>query len=146
MSDRSPSRWVQGGEYDYFGRTIRCVRRWFDGSLEMVHLAFAGEDLDRALPLPGRGVAHLSPAEGGARTARAIGPCIEPPITETLGGVRRPDACDHRYPLVAADGGLFAGRRCCSACGVPPDEDTSSAAFRAAVEAADRRAMEAPSR
>jgi hypothetical protein len=97
------SRWEEGRAYDYYGETITCARRWFDGPLEMVEL--------------------LPPSIDGPciRTARALAPCVVPQVTETLGGVTRPDACHHDwYGRVLADAGPHAGQLCCEACGTPP--------------------------
>lgn len=99
------STWVEGGRYRYYDvGDLVCMRRYFEDSLEMVDLAFAVE-------------APRAP-EVFTRTARALAPCVVPRVTETLGGVRRADACDHRgYPRVLANAGPHAGHQCCEACG-----------------------------
>lgn len=98
------SVWRAWRTYDYYGTPIRCVRRWFDGTLEMVDLVYAAHSTDGPDVL--------------TRTARTLAPCVRPRVTDTLGGVTRPSACDHAwYGALIADAGPNAGLRCCSACG-----------------------------
>ena len=103
------NRWAQGREYrTRAGATKVCARRWFEGekgTLEMVEL--------RTEPQPG--VELIG-------TARNLGDVVHPPITETLGGVYRPSACEHldSFGRVLADAGPHAGAVCCRACGAPP--------------------------
>jgi hypothetical protein len=104
------SVWVEGRAYDYYGKRIVCARRYFQGPLELVDLAFESAAV----------------AGGGARppvvtrTAHALAPCVLPRVTETLGGVRAPGHCDHRhYRRVTADAGPHVGAVCCEACGEP---------------------------
>lgn len=101
--------WVEGRTYDYYGAPLTCVRRYFEGTLELVDLAFP--------------IAAVAVAEGCSqhftRTARTLAPCVKPEVTETLGGVLRADACAHHesFARVTANAGPNAGKLCCSACG-----------------------------
>ena len=105
------STWVEGRSYDYFGDQLVCVRRYFEGSLELVGMAFVVPAVVGAEPA----------SEVFTRTARTLAPCVFPRVTETLGGVTRADACDHRYyGRVRANAGPHAGLECCDACGAPP--------------------------
>lgn len=102
------SRWVEGRCYDYGNTPVLCVRRWFDGPLEMVDLAH----LQAAV------VGGEAKHETFTRTARALAPCVIPRVTATLGGVTVPGSCEHaQYPRVMADAGPNAGHVCCEACG-----------------------------
>lgn len=107
------STWQVGRVYDYYGTPIRCVRRWFDGALELVALQYVGL---------GDVVGAGAEPHPFVRTARALSVCVVPRVTETLGGVYRGDACEHleRYGRVLADAGPHAGKVCCMACGTPP--------------------------
>ena len=92
------STWIEGKTYDYYGQPIVCVRRFFEGPLEMVELQAYGGSCIRA--------------------ARTLAPCVVPKVTETLGGVCRPDACHHDwYGTVRANAGPHAGMLCCEGCG-----------------------------
>lgn len=100
------SVWQPGRTYDYFGVPIVCLRRWFEGPLEMVDLAQV--------------VAAPATATPFTRTARALAPCVKPRVTETLGGVLNFAFCDHRHhPRVVANAGPNGGLECCSGCGAP---------------------------
>lgn len=109
------SRWREGATYRYLGRDeIVCARRYFDGALEMVDLRYAA-------PVAAAPDGSAVEPEVFTRTARTLAPCVVPRVIDTLGGVCRPDACDHRYggePLLA-DAGPHAGRLCCRSCGGP---------------------------
>lgn len=104
------STWVEGRVYDYYGTPVRCVRRFFVGPLEHVEL----EHADARIAVG----AEPTPLQRCVRTARALAPCVVPRVTDTLGGVCRPDACHHDwYAAVRADAGPNAGRVCCTSCG-----------------------------
>jgi hypothetical protein len=108
----SMSVWIEGHRYNYYGRTLLCVRRYFEGCLELVDLAS-----EEALRLFADG-ATAAESPTFTRTARALAPCVLPRVTRTLGGVTRPDRCDHRYcEHFEADAGPNAGRVCCALCG-----------------------------
>jgi hypothetical protein len=110
------STWVEGKVYDYYGKHIRCMRRWFDGALEMVSFLPWPQHSDRFPSIVAEYAATAVPFE---RTARTLAPCVRPPVTETLGGVLAPWACEHEFTgRVVADAGPYAGRVCCSGCGV----------------------------
>jgi hypothetical protein len=103
------SRWQEGLTYDYYGVPLTCVRRYFDGPLEMV-------ELRPPTQTPGDVLACAS--EPIVRTARTLAPCVKPRVTETLGGVTNRDYCDHRgFGRVVADAGPNAGKECCDGCG-----------------------------
>lgn len=106
------STWVDGRIYDYYGRQLRCLRRFFIGPLEHVEL------VDEVLAAAAGG-----PAESPSfvRTARALAPCVLPRVTETLGGVTAPEFCNHdEHERVRANAGPHLGRLCCEACGSLP--------------------------
>lgn len=104
------STWTAGRTYDYYGVPLVCARRWFDGALEMVDLRHA-----RAATRDGD-----PPPQIFSRSARALAPCVKPRVTETLGGVTRPETCPHeRYARVVANAGPHSGAECCEACGAP---------------------------
>ncbi len=103
------STWIEGRTYDYYGQPLTCLRRYFDGALELVDLTFYVE-------------APAEP-ESFTRAALTLAPCVIPRVTETLGGVLRPDACRHEQSLAGeparliANAGPFAGHECCALCG-----------------------------
>jgi hypothetical protein len=73
--------------------------------MEMVEIAF-------------KVVADSGEIDSFHRTARAVGLCVFPRVTDTLGGVTDPRSCDHRhYERLTAGAGPNAGLVCCSACG-----------------------------
>lgn len=105
------STWREGRTYNYYGTAIVCVRRWFEGPMEMVELKPPD-----AVTADGTVVSFTS----CIRTACTLAPCVVPKVTETLGGVCRPDACHHKwYPTVRANAGPNEGRVCCTSCGAP---------------------------
>lgn len=109
------STWVEGRRYSYYGEPLLCVRRYFEGPLELVDLCFAEEVAVVGM----ENASAVSPVF--TRTARTLAPCVLPRVTETLGGVTRPESCHHDwYGRVTADAGPHAGQSCCEACGTPP--------------------------
>lgn len=76
-----PLRFEQGQDFHslMYGGTFRCVRRWFEGTLEMVELAFLFPD--------GKLGHHFE------RSARAMQPGFN--VREVRGGVTRPEMCRH---------------------------------------------------
>lgn len=99
------SVWIEDRRYDYYGQPLRCLRRWFDGCLEMVDLAF-----DVPVGCVGR--------EIFTRTARTLAPCVFPRVTTTLGGVTTPAFCAHGgFTALVANAGPNHGLSCCSGCG-----------------------------
>jgi hypothetical protein len=103
------STWVEDRVYDYCGQKIRCVRRYLEGCLELVDLQLAEQHQASG--------ADIEPVTI-TRTARTLAPCVVPKVTETLGGVLRAGACDHRhYGRVIANAGPNAAKECCDACG-----------------------------
>jgi hypothetical protein len=110
--------WIEGRVYNYYGAPIVCMRRYFEGALELVDLVYQE-------PLAAGEVVR-SPAFN-VRTASALAPCVVPRVTETLGGVMHPVACDHHQGVsgeparVRANAGPFNGRECCQLCGSAVD-------------------------
>ena len=103
-----------GRVYSKFGReSFICIRRHFGGvagCLELVDM----QQADRRVTADGTEAVY----EVFTRTALTFACGTVPPVTETLGGVRRPDFCDHRYfGRVLANAGPNAGHVCCAGCG-----------------------------
>lgn len=102
------------------GQPILCWARRFTGALGTCETVALATTDDSCWVENGKSVPFI------VRTARAAADVVVPRITETLGGVFRPDLCDHysikkRGPdLVTANAGPHAGRVCCSLCGAPP--------------------------
>lgn len=114
------SVWIEGKVYDYGGTQIICLRRWFNGPMEMVDLASPTDP--RAATSYTASVDDPPFAGVCVRTALALAPCVRPKVTNTLGGVLAPWGCDHRhYRHITADAGPRAGKVCCTACGGPVD-------------------------
>lgn len=121
------STWSVGRVYDYYGRALRCVGRYFEGPLEMVALQNSDEPWDGAMP-PYRAdllnVCGMIPGHPAFfRAARTLAPCVFPRVTETLGGVMRPDACRHDSGRLIANDGPYRGQVCCELCGAGLGEE-----------------------
>lgn len=91
-----------------------CEARWFAGgcgTLEMVRMRPPSEML-----ADGTEVTYAA----CERTALVFsGGALRPAVTATLGGVYRPDMCEHllRFGRVLANAGPNEGKLCCAACG-----------------------------
>lgn len=117
------STWHVGRTYNYYGRELRCVGRYFDRLLEIVALQNADEPWDGQMP-PYRAdllnVCGMIPGHPAFfRAARTLAPCVLPRVTETLGGVMNAAFCRHDLgkERLIADAGPNAGKLCCGLCG-----------------------------
>lgn len=124
------STWSVGRVYDYYGRQLQCVGRYFEGPLELVALQNSNEPWDGSMPTYRSDLLNVCGMIDGHpaffRTARALRACVFPRVTETLGGVMNPNFCRHDCcGRVVANAGPNCGRSCCELCGTALGEEGS---------------------